>query len=152
MILTVMIYAIGPVTGAHFNPAVTWALFLKGAIDIKVTVAYIAVQILAGLAGAFAYAAVFDGKTIALEPGIVLDYQFSWEQAWLVETIYTTMLCLTVLCVASTKANADNEYFGLAIGLCIVAGGYAVGGISGGCFNPAVTIGLDLSHRLRIEA
>ena len=50
------------------------------------------------------------------------------------------MLCFVVLRAAVSKANpADNEYFGLAIGFVIVAGGYGAGWISGGAFNPAVS-------------
>merc|ERR1719172_455079 len=60
------------------------------------------------------------------------------------------MLCFVVLnCAASTRNNPPdngNQFFGLAIGFVIVAGGYAVGGISGGAFNPAVAFGIDISH------
>ena len=56
------------------------------------------------------------------------------------------MLCFVVLRAAVSKMNpADNEYFGLAIGFVIVAGGYAAGWISGGAFNPAVAIGIDVA-------
>merc|ERR1719181_303103 len=64
------------------------------------------------------------------------------------ELLYTTMLCFTVLraaCAPSPWSNyEDNEYFGLAIGLTIVAAGYAVGSISGAVLNPAAAFGLDV--------
>ena len=54
------------------------------------------------------------------------------------------MLCFVVLNTAACKANEKNQYFGLAIGFVIVAGAYSAGGISMGCFNPAVAFGLGL--------
>merc|ERR1712159_397930 len=62
-----------------------------------------------------------------------------------VEILYTCMLCFVVLNVAVAEANNGNEFYGLAIGFVIVAGGYAAGGISGGAFNPAVALGIDVS-------
>merc|ERR1711881_431844 len=58
---------------------------------------------------------------------------------------YTFMLCFVVLNVATAGKNAGNQFFGLAIGFVIIAGGYAAGNISGGCFNPAVALGIDVS-------
>ena len=57
------------------------------------------------------------------------------------------MLCFVVLNVAVAKKNLSesNQFFGLAIGLVIVAGAYGAGAVSGGCFNPAVAFGIDIS-------
>merc|ERR1719316_656887 len=55
------------------------------------------------------------------------------------------MLCFVVLNVATASKNAGNQFFGLAIGFVIIAGGYAAGNISGGAFNPAVALGIDVS-------
>merc|ERR1719316_2559881 len=62
-----------------------------------------------------------------------------------VEIAYTFMLCFVVLNVATAAKNAGNQFFGLAIGFVIIAGGYAAGGISGGAFNPAVAFGIDVA-------
>merc|ERR1719428_197614 len=70
---------------------------------------------------------------------------FKWSDAMIVEILYTCMLCLVVLNVATAKKNAGNENYGQAIGFVIVAGGYAGGGISGGCFNPGVALGIEVS-------
>merc|ERR1719183_1875954 len=85
--------------------------------------------------------ALHDGKTFDLEPGP----GYTWVEAGAVEVLYTFMLTFVVLNVACAKANEYNQYYGLSIGFVIVAGGYAAGGISGACFNPAVAIGFDVS-------
>lgn len=58
--------------------------------------------------------------------------------AFIAELVLTFALCHTVLNVATTTAQANNSYYGLAIGFTVLSGAISVGGISGGCFNPAV--------------
>ncbi|MCA9399427.1 MAG: aquaporin, partial [Candidatus Omnitrophica bacterium] len=53
-------------------------------------------------------------------------------------------LAFVILNVATTKKAEGNSYFGLAIGFTVMAGAYAVGGISGGVFNPAVAAGITI--------
>jgi len=138
-VLMVSIYALGGVSGAHFNPAVTMTLQFAGKTsDWGVAGAYIGCQMLGGVLAGLSYFALFK-KSFNLEPG----NGFGWWEACLVEVLYTFMLCFVVLNVAATKATEGNQYFGLAIGFVIVAGGYAGGGVSGGAFNPAVAFGID---------
>lgn len=61
----------------------------------------------------------------------------------LVEFIYTFMLCFVVLNVAVAPGTKGNNFYGLAIGFVVVAGGYGGGYVSGGAFNPAVTLGVN---------
>merc|ERR1719390_18397 len=101
---------------------------------------YCVVQILAGICGALSYGALFwKVFNLAPQPG------FGWWEALLVEVLYTFMLCFVVLNVATAQKNAGNQFFGLAIGFVIIAGGYAGGNVSGGAFNPAVAFGIDVS-------
>merc|ERR1719356_930715 len=106
--------------------------------------------ILAQLAGAtcagFCYSSLFFDK-FSLGPA----EGFSYWQAGLCEFLYTAVLCFVVLNVAAAKKgkDADNGYFGLAIGFVIVAGAYGAGAVSGGCFNPAVAVGIDSSNFFR---
>merc|ERR1719191_2048651 len=141
-VLMVSIYALGSVSGANFNPAVTLAVALSGGIEWLNALIYVVVQLLAGSLAGLTYWGLY-GKTFALGPG----EGFSWSGVMVAETLYTFMLCFVVLNVAcAAKTNSGNQFFGLAIGFVIVAGGYAVGGISGGAFNPAVACGIDLTH------
>jgi len=143
-VLMVSIYALGGVSGANFNPAVSFSLGLTGKLQFSQVLIYSIVQIIAGIVagitfrGSFAHA----GSTpFLLGPG----EGFTWFHAMVVEVLYTCMLCFVVLNVATARKNAGNEFYGLAIGFVIVAGGYAAGGISGGAFNPAVAFGIEIS-------
>jgi len=144
-VLMVAIYALGGISGANFNPAVSFALGLVDTMGGKGmtwgTVAiYAVIQIVAGILAGFGYSALFQGG-FALAPA----KGFSLIQVGLCEMLYTFMLCFVVLNVAVAKRNSPNEFFGLAIGYVIVAGAYGAGAVSGGCFNPAVAIGIDIS-------
>src|SRR4029079_14295835 len=62
----------------------------------------------------------------------------SMVAAFIAELLFTFALCYVVLNVATSKDHPDNSFYGLAIGFTVLAGAVAVGGISGGAFNPAV--------------
>jgi aquaporin Z len=62
--------------------------------------------------------------------------------ALLAEFLFTFALAYVVLNTATAKGNAGNSFYGLAIGMTVMTGAFAVGGISGGAFNPAVVFGL----------
>ena len=66
-------------------------------------------------------------------------------QALLGELIFTFLLAYVVLCVAVSSVTKSSQFFGLAIGFCVVVGGFAMGNVSGGALNPAVSVGLALS-------
>jgi len=139
-ILMVSIYALGGVSGANFNPAVSVALGLSNKMDWMTVGIYCAVQIIAGICAGLSYGALFF-KVFNLAPGV----GFGWWEALLAEVLYTFMLCFVVLNVATATKNNGNQFYGLAIGFVIIAGGYAAGNISGGAFNPAVALGIDVS-------
>lgn len=138
--LMCMIFALGSVSGAHFNPAVTMAIFCSGRgklLGYK-AVLYAFVQICAGLFAALTYSWLMNYKTVPLTP------TGSANKALTGELLFTFLLSFVVLSVATVK-NPLSEYFGLAIGACVIAGGYAIGGLSGGSLNPAVSAGLSVS-------
>eukprot|EP00929_Paragymnodinium_shiwhaense_P064259 TRINITY_DN3217_c0_g2_i1.p1 TRINITY_DN3217_c0_g2~~TRINITY_DN3217_c0_g2_i1.p1 ORF type:complete len:468 (+),score=89.41 TRINITY_DN3217_c0_g2_i1:76-1479(+) len=146
-VLTVMVYTLGGISGAHFNPAVSVMLgftSLMGGdgLDSSTIAIYCGVQILAGIVAGFAFVGLFD-NSFALGPAS----GFSLFEVAVVEFMYTLMLCFVVANVAVARKNLQEhgQYFGLAIGYVIVAGAYGGGRISWGCFNPAVAAGIDVS-------
>jgi len=139
--LMCMIFALGTCSGAHFNPAVTIAIVAsgRGACPPADAGIYIPVQIVAGIAAAFTYSGM-EGKAFPLGPG----KGYGWPEVAVAEIMFTFLLCFVVLSVATVKSPL-SEYFGLAIGSCVTAGGYAIGAISGGSLNPAVSFGIGVS-------
>eukprot|EP00929_Paragymnodinium_shiwhaense_P017747 TRINITY_DN12741_c0_g1_i5.p1 TRINITY_DN12741_c0_g1~~TRINITY_DN12741_c0_g1_i5.p1 ORF type:complete len:463 (-),score=75.49 TRINITY_DN12741_c0_g1_i5:346-1734(-) len=136
-VLMVMIYGLGPISGANFNPAVTLSLALSNKMEWTTVAGYWAAQMFAGMCAGTVFSWMLD-DSIKVQPGEGFDL----ATALGAELIFTCMLCFVVLNVAVASASQPNQYFGLAIGSVIVSGGYAVGGISGACLNPAVTLGL----------
>lgn len=69
-----------------------------------------------------------------------VNHSSSKYSAFVAEILQSFALVLTVLNVATTKANADNSYFGIAIGFVVLSGAITEGGKSGACYNPAVAM------------
>jgi len=145
--LMCMIYALGDVSGAHFNPAVTLAIFCsKLCPDLTAPNVgmYMVTQIVGGIAAAFTYAGIHGGKSFPLGPGA----GYGWVQVSVAEIVFTFVLCLVVLCAAVSSKTKTESMFGLAIGSCVTVGGFAIGSISGGSLNPAVSFGIASSQIL----
>ena len=136
--LAVMVYAGGRISGGHYNPAVTLAAAILGAMPYAQVLPYWMAQVAGAVAAAFAAFALVgpEGITVLqLEPGKI----------FLAEIIFTTALAYVVLNVATGKKAEGNSYFGLAIGATVMVGALSVGPISGGAFNPAVAIAACVS-------
>ncbi len=135
--LMVMVYMGGHVSGAHYNPAVSLAVFLRGKMaSAGELVGYMVSQLLGAVAASLTVYAI-TGKTFAPAPGP----SASPAAALLVELLYTFALALVVLNSAASAKTHGNSFYGLAIGFTIVVAAFAGGGISGGAFNPAVGTG-----------
>lgn len=133
--LMAMVFAGGHVSGAHYNPAVTIAVTLRGKSSWADAIKYIIAQILGALVGA--------GLVCALGfQSVQVPEVHAFFPAVLAEFLFTFALCWVVLNVATAKGTAGNSFYGLAIGFIVMAGAFAVGGVSGGAFNPAVAIAL----------
>ncbi len=140
-ILAVMIFAGGHVSGGHFNPAVTLGVWLRGKCATADVAPYLGAQGAAALLAALAVKTLKTGlitqaATLAgpLSPAVL--------PALLAEFLFTFALVWVVLNTATAKGTAGNSFYGFAIGFTVLAGAYAVGGVSGGAFNPAVALGL----------
>ncbi len=133
--LMAMVYMGGHVSGAHYNPAVSFGLYLRRVLEMRAMLAYWAVQVVAGLL-AFGFADFLSGHTPGIHPGAGV----AWYASLSAEVVFTAALVLVVLNVAATKETAGNSFYGLAIGMTVAAGAFTVGPTSGGAFNPAVGI------------
>jgi aquaporin Z len=136
-----MVFAGGHISGAHYNPAVTLAVFLRGRLPGSDVAPYVVAQVLGAsaaagltrwLAGPAPSAALaVSGKAAAV--------------ALVAELVMTFALAYVVLSVATSKDHPNNSFYGLAIGFTVLAGAVAVGGLSGGVFNPAVAVGVSIA-------
>jgi aquaporin Z len=138
-VLMVMIYAGGHISGGHYNPAVTLAVWLRGKCATTDVPGYIASQIVAGVAAAVIVLYLKGNVEVkpddlAVGPSLVAEFLGTFALAWV------------VLNVATSKETAGNSNYGLAIGFTVLVMAFAVGGISKGAFNPAVAVGITVMH------
>jgi aquaporin Z len=143
-VLMVMIYAGGHLSGGHYNPAVTLAVLVRRRIGLRDAVAYWIAQLGGGLLAALAVRTVVAPVQLGTATTTLTGRTLT--AAFIVELLFTFALCYVVLNVATSKDHPDNSFYGLAIGFTVAAGAVAVGGISGGAFNPAVTLGAAVMH------
>ena len=133
--LTVLVYMGAHISGAHYNPVVSLAMFINKEIRGIDFFKYITAQILGATFAAYLVFTLSSNMTI--QPSL----EESIYQILLAEVLFTYLLVLVILNVACHPRLRDNSFYGLAIGLTVMAGAYSVGGLSGGVFNPALSIG-----------
>jgi aquaporin Z len=133
-VLMVLVFAGGHVSGAHYNPAVSVAVLLRGKMTGSELGAYAATQVAAAVVAGLVVTLIgYDAEEAAELAGagkmLVVEFLFTFALAWV------------VLNVATARGTEGNSFYGLAIGFTVTAGAFAVGAISGAAFNPAVAIG-----------
>ena len=137
-VLMVMVFAGGHISGAHYNPAVTLGVLIRGRVKAADVVPYIIAQIVgAGVAALLVTGFLRNGIavtpiTMKLGPALVAEF------------LFTFALVYVVLNAATADGTSGNSFYGLAIGMTVMTGAFAVGDISGGAFNPAVAIGISV--------
>ena len=135
-ILMAMVYAGGHISGAHYNPAVTLAVLVRGRIELRDAVGYWISQLGGALAGAAAAVLIAPAHAEPLHRS-----GHAMIAAMVAELLFTFALCYVVLNVATSKDHPKNAFYGIAIGIAVVAGAVTAGHISGGALNPAVVLG-----------
>jgi aquaporin Z len=135
-ILIAMVYMGGYISGAHYNPAVTLAVWLRGKMERADAFRYMAFQTLGALSAAFINYLI-TGNAIVPKPSADITF----ISIILVEAIFTFALASVVLHATTSRKTVGNEYYALAIGLTVMAAAFAGGPISGAVINPAVAIG-----------
>jgi aquaporin Z len=135
-VLMVIVFAGGHVSGGHYNPAVSTAVFIRGKIKANEYVAYMITQFAAAVLAGLLVNAIGGKQT----PGLTA----SAGKMLVVEFLFTFALAYVVLNAATAKGTVGNSFYGLAIGFVVVVGAISVGWISGGAFNPAIALGASV--------
>jgi aquaporin Z len=137
--LMIMVYAGGHVSGGHYNPAVTLAVWLRGRCPKEDVLPYWGAQIAGGIVASFLVLALKGDPSPTPQDLKILP-------ALVAELVGAFALCYVVLNTATAKGTAGNSHYGLAIGFTVMTMAFALGGISGGAFNPAVATGITVMH------
>ena len=133
--LMVLVYCGAHISGAHYNPAVTLAMLLQKEISPLDSIKYFLSQTLGSTLAALSI--YLMNTNMQVQP-VLGD---SIYPIFFSEIIFTFMLVFVILNVAKHPNLKGNSFYGLAIGLTVMAGIFSVGPISGAVFNPAVSLG-----------
>ena len=125
-VLMAMVYMGGHISGAHYNPAVSVAILIRGKMKARELAPYVTAQISGAILASLAVMLIV-GDTFAPAP----DPEAGLVVVLLCEGLFTFALSLVVLNVATDDATVGNSYYGLAIGFTVMVG----------AFNPAVGTG-----------
>lgn len=141
--LCVLVFTFAYISGGHFNPAVTFAVLLIRGIRLEEAVAYWIGQLIGGVVGA-GFAVLIQGSTKYFPaPSVLGNTAENVFTGFIAEMIFSSFLVTVVLHVAYSRQR-NQHYYGLAIGMCLLAALYSVGSVTGGSFNPAVATSLQL--------
>jgi len=143
--LMIMVYAGGHVSGGHYNPAVTLAVWLRGRCPAEDVGPYMGSQILGSLVASVLVLAFKQGSP-------VIPMVMTPVSALMAEFLGTFALAYVVLNTATSKDTAGNSNYGLAIGFTVMTMAFALGPVSGGAFNPAVATGITLMHIVKASS
>lgn len=136
LMLSVMVYIGGHISGAHYNPAVTIGFLIRRKIAASEAGGYVVSQLMGALLAAFAHHAVLGtSMTPTPAPGVSIG------TAIFLEAVSTFALVIVIFTVATAKQLQGNFIYGFAIGLTVTALAMSVGSTCGGAFNPAVAFG-----------
>jgi len=138
-ILMSMVFAYGHLSGGHYNPAVSFAIMIRGKLTPTRWFFYAMSQVIGGICGAALGKYILPEEFDTPVPGYDED---QLGPAFAAEFFFSLALSTTVLNTATTVSVGQNSFYGLAIGFMVLSGAIAVGGVCGAVFNPAVGTGL----------
>ena len=136
LIVLAMIYAIGPISGAHMNPAVTLGFYYGGRMNRTEIPAYIIAQLAGAIMASLAIKVIFPGS---MTLGMTLP-NGSWVQSFALEFALTSILMFVIMAVA-TDDREQGTMAGIAVGATIALEALLGGPISGASMNPARSFG-----------
>lgn len=137
LVATAMVYAVGHISGAHLNPAVTLAFYSSGRLGREEIAPYCAAQVLGATAASALVTVLFGREAVLL--GATLP-SAGWAQAFVMELVLTAILVFVVMAVA-TDHRAQGTMAGVAIGAVVCLGAIIGGPVSGASMNPARSLG-----------
>lgn len=142
-----MVYAIGPISGCHINPAITVSMLFAGKINLKDSLSYIVAQVIGAILGAGVLYLIANGKSgfdVANglgQNGWGAGYlgEYSMQAAFIAEVVLTAIFLLVIFGATSDKAN--TKFAGIAIGFALTMIHLVGIQITGTSVNPARSIG-----------
>jgi glycerol uptake facilitator protein len=141
--ISLMVYAIGPISGCHINPAVSFAMACARRMSWSEAVAYMIAQFLGGIIGAALLAVVFGAHSATVIGYGSTDYNphfVNYFTAIIAEAIGTFFLLFVIMGSVIDK-RVPPGWSGFAVGLTVTAGILVLGAVTGGNFNPARAFG-----------
>lgn len=151
--LMALVYSFAAISGAHLNPAVTLGAALAQKMPWHAAGPFMVFQICGGVAGGLCATWLLGHDSAAVSFGVRASYHI-W-QAVSIEALFVAMLVFVALNVFSLRNNPEdnsNHFYGLAVGLVIIAAGQASHRVSGALFNPAAALGLGLPTAVSASA
>lgn len=139
LVLTALVYAGGPISGAMYNPAIVMVFALARDLPRRDWIPYLFAQFIAAAAAA--------GLALILRGSAETTFAPNLMHAWIAECVFTFALAWIIL-QATSRRNDGNQWYGMAIGFIVGAGAWAVGAVSGAAFNPAVWLSLAITDKL----
>lgn len=140
--LAVLILAIGPYTGANFNPAITFALWRHGGLDFRTAVVYWIAQLLGGVSAALLTRLLSFGFTGAASSGYGITVPSGGSPAPIAYAVELIGMAVFQFVIAAVVAKKWNPFLtGISIGLTLGVLILVFGPVSGGAFNPARALG-----------
>lgn len=144
--IVAMAYGIGPVSGCHVNPAVSFGVLLAGRMSVGDFITYVVAQVLGAIAGAAVLYLILSGKASGWNGGLGQNGwgegylgQYSLTSAFVFEVVAT---CIFLICILGvTQRGAPSQFAGLAIGLTLTAIHIVGINVTGVSVNPARSIG-----------